>query len=94
MRPSCGRRFSAMSMPPMILIRESMRGEQPARRAVALDENAVDAVADADAVGERLDVDVAGAQADGFLDDQVDELDDGASLSSVPAAAGWSLPSR
>ena len=42
------------------------RGEQPARRAVAFDEVAVDAVADADAVGERLDVDVAGAEADGL----------------------------
>ena len=52
------------------------RGQQAARRAVALDQDAVDAVADADAVGERLDVDVAGPQADRFLDDQVDQLDD------------------
>ena len=52
------------------------RGQQAARRAVALDQHAVDAVADADAVGERLDVDVAGPQADRFLDDQVDQLDD------------------
>ena len=61
MRPSCGRRFSAMSMLPMILIRESMGGQQPRGDGVALDQDAVDAVADADAVGERLDVDVAGA---------------------------------
>ena len=52
------------------------RGQQPARRTVALDQHAVDPVADADAVGERLDVDVAGPQADRFLDDQVDQLDD------------------
>ena len=86
MRPSWGRRFSAMSMLPMILMREQHRGQQPARRAVALDQHAVDAVADADAVGERLDVDVAGAQADRFLDDQVDELDDGGI--ALVAAAG------
>ena len=63
-------------MLPMILIRREHRGQQPARRAVALDQHAVDAVADADAVGERLDVDVAGPEADRFLNDQVDELDD------------------
>ena len=62
-RPSCGRRFSEMSMLPMILIRDEQRGQQPARRAVALDQHAVDPVADPDAVGERLDVDVAGPQA-------------------------------
>ena len=71
MRPSWGRRFSAMSIEPMILRRRDDRGQQAARRAVALDQHAVDPVADPDAVGERLDVDVAGPQADGFLDDQV-----------------------
>ena len=34
------------------------RREQPARGGVALDQHAVDPVADPDAVGERLDVDV------------------------------------
>ena len=64
------------------------RGQQPARRAVALDQHAVDPVADADAVGERLDVDVAGPQADRFLNDQVDELDDrGIALRRRPPAA-------
>ena len=52
------------------------RRQQTARRAVALDQHAVDPVADADAVGERLDVDVAGPQADRLLNDEVDQLDD------------------
>ena len=76
MRPSWGRRFSAMSMLAHDLDARDHRGQQAARRAVAFDQDAVDAVADADAVGERLDVDVAGPQADRFLDDQVDQLDD------------------
>ena len=40
------------------------RRQQPARRAVALDQHAVDPIADPDAVGERLDVDIAGPQVD------------------------------
>ena len=53
------------------------RGEQPPRRTVAFDQDAVDAVADADAVGERLDMDVAAARRDRLGQDQVDQLDDG-----------------
>ena len=41
-----------------------------------LDADAVDAVAHADAVGHRLDVNVGGPHADGLGDDQVDQLDD------------------
>ena len=65
-------------------------GQQPARRAVALDQHAVDAVADADAVGERLDVDVAGPQADRFLNDQVDQLDDGGVALVLGRRRPWS----
>ena len=43
---------------------------------VAFHEHAVDPVANADPVGERLDVDVAGPVGHGFLDDQVHQLDD------------------
>ena len=39
-------------------------------------QHAVDPVADPDAVGERLDVDVGRPHRDGFLDDQVDQPDD------------------
>ena len=50
------------------------RAEEAAGRIVALDEPAVDPVADADAILERLDVDVAGPQLHRFGDDQIDEL--------------------
>src|SRR5262249_22490710 len=53
------------------------RGQQTTRRTVAVDEHTVDPVADAHTVPERLDVDVAGTQADRFGNDEVDELDDG-----------------
>src|SRR5205823_7522731 len=53
------------------------RRQQPARRAVTLHQHAVDAVADPDTIGERLNVNIAGAKVDGFLDDQIDEFDDG-----------------
>ena len=39
------------------------RTQQPSRGVVALHQHAVDAIADPDPVGERLDVDVAGAHA-------------------------------
>ena len=50
--------------------------EQTPRRAVAFDQHAVDAVADADAVFERLDVNVRSPQLDRFGDHQLDEPDD------------------
>src|SRR5262249_22576483 len=49
------------------------RGQEAARRTVALDQHAVDPVAHADPVGEGLDVDVTGPQADRFLNDEVDQ---------------------
>src|SRR5262249_41950773 len=52
------------------------RGLEPAGRTVALDEHAVDAVAHPNAIGKRLDVNVAGPGLDGFLNDEVDQLDD------------------
>ena len=52
------------------------RRVQPARRRIAFDQFAVDAVADADFVVKRLDVDVAGPHVDGFGDHQIDEFDD------------------
>ena len=61
-RPSCGRRFSAMSMKPMILMRLTIAPEQAARGVVPLHQHAVDPVSDPHPVGERLDVDVAGPQ--------------------------------
>ena len=51
-----------MSIDPMILRRESSGASSRRGAAVALDQDAVDPVADADAVGERLDVDVADAR--------------------------------
>ena len=52
------------------------RPQETARGIVALDEPAVDAVADPHAVFERLDVDVAGPELHRLDDDQVDELHD------------------
>src|SRR5207253_1157421 len=52
------------------------RGQQPPRGTVALHQQTVDPVPDANPALERLDVNVAGAQAHGFLDNQVDQLDD------------------
>ena len=60
-RPSWGRRFSAMSIEAHDLETADDRAEQPPGGVVALHQHAVDPVADPDPVGERLDVDVAGA---------------------------------
>src|SRR5262249_39590743 len=64
------------------------RGQEAAGRAVAFDQHAVDPVADADAVAERLDVDIAGPEADRLGNDEVDQLDGGASASS-PIVPDW-----
>ena len=56
-------------------MRESRRPAAP-RRAVALDQHAVDPVADADPVLERLDVDVGGPQLHGLGDHQVHQPHD------------------
>ena len=65
-----------MSRPAMILMRLDDRRVHLVRRAQLLDQPAVDAVADAQRVVARLDVDVAGAFLDGVVDEVVDQLDD------------------
>ena len=57
-------------------MRERMAPKRPPRRAVALDQHAVDAVADPDPVLERLDVDVGCSKLDRFGDHQVHQPDD------------------
>src|SRR5262249_4338416 len=64
------------------------RGQEAAGRAVAFDQDAVNSVPDPDAVSEWLDVDVAGPQADGSLDDQVNEFDDRGGASFEALARG------
>ena len=64
MRPSCGRRFSAIDIVPLMTLRRAMiGGQQLLRVGVHLEQLAVDAVADAHRGLERLDVDVRGAHA-------------------------------
>ena len=75
-RPSWGRRRSAMSILARILMRGQDRAQQPAGGAVALDQHAVDPVADADPILERLDVDVRGPQLHGLGNDQLHQPDD------------------
>ncbi len=77
MRPSCGRRRSAMSMWAITFRREMMAlwSTRSCGGHGDFVEDAVDAVADAEIVFERLDVDVRRALGDGFADDLVDELD-------------------
>ena len=75
MRPSCGSRRSAMLSFAMILTRETIAARQPAGRRLHLVQHAVDAVADAQLVLERLDVDVRRARLDGAADQLVDEAD-------------------
>ena len=58
-RPSWGRRFSAMSIEAHDLDPADDRAQQPARGGVAFHQHAVDPVADPHPVGEGLDVDVA-----------------------------------
>ena len=76
MRPSCGRRRSAMSRLAMIFRREMMAGVHRVRRVHRLEEDAVDAVADLERLFLGLDVDVAGALLDRVEDQVVDEADD------------------
>ena len=75
MRPSCGRRRSAMSSRAMILMREMIAARQPRRRALRLVQHAVIAVADAQPVLERLDMDVGRLRLDRAGDDAVDQAD-------------------
>ena len=48
------------------------RGQKAARWVIALNEDAIDAITDTDALGEWLDVDIGGAGVDTFLDEEVD----------------------
>jgi hypothetical protein len=52
-------------------------GRERERRAERVDQHAVDAEADDELVLHRVDVDVAGATAEGLEEDHVDEADDG-----------------
>ena len=78
MRPSCGSRFSAMLSRAMILMRLMIAACEPVdlRRQVLVLEQAVDPVADADALLLVLDVDVASPLVGRLDQDLVHELDD------------------
>ena len=76
MRPSCGRRRSAMFRFAITLIREMTGERKVARRRRHFVERAVHPVADFELVLERLEVDVARAVLDRLIQDQVDEADD------------------
>ena len=76
MRPSCGSRFSAMSSFDMILMRDDDRVAELHRRAHDVVEDPVDAVADAQLLLVRLDVDVARALLDRRHQHDVHEPDD------------------
>ena len=65
-RPSCGRRRSAMSRSPMIFRRETTPGDHAARDRGGLVQHAVDAEAHAHVLAVRLEVDVRGALLDGL----------------------------
>ena len=82
-----------MSILAMNLDAREHGAQQPPRGAVALDQHAVDPVADPDAVFERLDVDVRRPQLHGLADDQLHQPDDrGAGLvDDFVAAAGLLL---
>ena len=75
-RPSCGPAFLGDVDEAHDLDTADHGPEQPPRGAVAFHQDTVDPVADAHAVGERLDMDVAGTHGHRFLDDQVHQLDD------------------
>ena len=78
MRPSCGRRFSEMFIPRHDLDARDERGlvALQLRRHRRLVQDAVDAVADAQLVLRRLEMNVRRAVLEGLPDDLVDELDD------------------
>ena len=76
MRPSCGRRRSAMSRFAMILIARDHRGREAARRRLDFVQHAVDPVAHGQPVLERLDVDVRRARFERVGDDERHEADD------------------
>ncbi len=76
MRPSCGRRFSAMSSFAMILMREVMASRYFMGGRHDVVEDAVDAVPNPELLFVRLDVNVARALLNGRHQHDVHELDD------------------
>ena len=76
LRPSCGLRRSAMSMPDMILRREMRRVLQMVGNGQHVVQQPVHALPDLQLRLVRLDVDVAGAGLGGVAQDEVDELHD------------------
>ncbi len=76
MRPSCGRRRSAMSRLLMILKREANASCICLGGGVAVQQHAVHAITQAHHFFKRLKVNVTGPIFDGLNDDQVGELDD------------------
>ncbi len=76
MRPSCGRRRSAIFSLAISLRRRDDGGLQLARRRFLIEQHAIHAEADAEFLLERLDVDVAGALLDGLGDHGVHQADD------------------
>ena len=77
MRPSCGRRRSAIFSLAISLTREMMAAFSSRGGGSLTRQHAVDAVADAKLFLERLDVDVAGALLDGLRDHGVHQPDHG-----------------
>jgi len=77
MRPSCGRRFSAMSSSAMIFRREISAACSARFGLHHLAQRAVDAEAHAGVALVGLDVDVAGAVACGLRQQRVEHADDG-----------------
>ena len=76
MAPSCGMRFSAMSIFASTLNRETIMMKIALRRRRQLMEHAVDPQPELAAVLERLEVDVAGPIPQRLLEDLVDHADD------------------
>ena len=76
MRPSCGRRFSTISMRASSLIRDVIAISTGVGNRVDLVQHAVDAEAHQAGVAPRLDVDVGGALLERVLPQPVDDVDD------------------
>ena len=76
MRPSCGQPALGDVHLRHDLDARDDRGLQAPRRRLLVVQDAVDAVADAQRVLERLDVDVRGLGVDGVLDEEVHQADD------------------
>ena len=79
-RPSWGRRRSAMSSFDQNFDAREIGTQQTARGAVTFNQDAVNPVADADPVLKRLDVDIRGSELHGFLDHQLDQADHGGTV--------------